>query len=82
MTPAKGKSPLDRKKSEQSFNGSSKNSIEQKILTGEWTLPGKSRAETLKAYRAWQKDFRINSQSVESWYRKNTKDANPHASTY
>lgn len=83
MTPAKGKSPLDKKKKNPkknpSFNGSQKNSIEGKILRGDWLLPGMNRAQTIKAYRAWQKDFRINGQAMEKWYHQKVQDSDPRA---
>jgi hypothetical protein len=78
----KGKSPIDKKHandSARSFNGSMKNSIEGKILRGEWLLPGLDRKQTISAYRAWQKDFRIDQQSLEKWYREKVRDNDRHA---
>jgi hypothetical protein len=80
MTPAKGKSPLDKKrKPDESFNGSVTNSIEKKILAGDFCMPGMTKAETKAAYRAWQKNFRIEQQLTERWYREQVRDNNPQA---
>ena len=85
MTPAKGKSPIDKKPlvdtKNQGFNGSAKNSIEGKILRGDYLLPGLNRKQTISAYRAWQKDFRINGQAMEKWYHQKVQDTNPQGDT-
>lgn len=81
MTPAKGKSPLDKKK-ERTFNqGSHPNSLRAKILRGDWILPGKSKEETIKLFRAWEKQTRYDSISLEKWYHDQVQDREPHAST-
>lgn len=66
--PAKGKSPIDRKKVGIP-NGAEDNSIQKRILTGDFCLPGKTSSETIAAYRSWQKARRIDGQHIERWYR-------------
>lgn len=81
MTPAKGKSPLDKKK-KSTFNSTTHpNSIKGKINRGEFTLPGKSKEETKKLLREWEKQHRFNSVAMERWYHTQVQDTEPHAST-
>jgi len=87
MTPAKGKSSLDKRetrlqKSKASgYNGAVANSIEKLILTGQYCKPGMNSKETIKAFRAWQKNFRIEAQLMDKHYRKDVADNNPTADT-
>ena len=76
---AKGKSSLDRKQpSGTGYNGV-ENSIERKIMTGQFKMPGMSSEETKKAYREWQKRFRIDAQLMDKHYRQSVADNDPHA---
>ncbi len=77
MTPAKGKSPLDKKKvsdAQRNYNGAHKNSIEGRLHRGDLLMPGMNKKESIAAYKAWQKQFRIDGASMESWYRSNVQD--------
>jgi len=72
VTTPKGKSPLDRKK--EGFNNTAVNSIERQILTGQYRKPGMTQQETKKAYREWQKNFRVEQSLMEKWGRSNVQE--------
>lgn len=78
LTP-KGKSPMDKKKTEKKQYGPERNSIEKMVQTGDKAFlkrMGWTHKEAKEKLKEWKKQVKFDSVAMERWYRYEVEGPN------